>query len=457
MNTDSHTPRETLAETMTTPVENAGDVLVIGAGSAGVAAAVAAARMGRAVTLVDPAGFVGGTLVSGIPIGGSFDGEKQVVKGIFHEMWQRLHDLGGCRDHPAQTKWLNIDPEKLKIVLLEMVNEANVQLRLHTLFSRASVTGNLIDAAIVEGKGGRIALRAGQYIDATGDADLALSAGVPVIKGRNLDGKMQPMSLMFAVGHIDLDRFERWGGYGRMTERWNEIAVRDHFRNPRRGHLSGMWGDPSRVGERAFNVTRVIGQDGSDSAALSRAEVEGRLQAWEFLNQFLRPHVEGFEEAFISWTAAKIGVRETRRIVGEYTLTRDDVWNFVKFPDAINCGSYPIDIHSPTDATTDYPEDHFYGGKYWTIPYRCLVPQKIDNLLVAGRCLSATHEALSAVRVMANTMGMGEAAGYAAALSLQHQTTPRLLDAALVQQALLERGAWLGDVSPCRESLPAAC
>lgn len=444
---NTHTPIATLNETLTTPLEDAGDVLVVGAGSAGVGAALAAARSGMKTTLIDPAGFIGGTLVSGIPIGGCHDGEKQVVKGIFHEMWERLHALDGCDDLPDQTTWLNIDPEKLKIVLLEMLGEAGVQLRLHTLFSRAAMNGRRIDAAVVESKGGRLGLQAGMYIDATGDADLASSAGVPIAKGRTLDGKMQPMSLIFAVGNIDLDRFRQWGGYGKMEATWNEISVREHFRNPRRGNLSGMWGSPERVGERAFNVTRVIGLDGSDSHTLSRAEVEGRLQAWEFLNDFLKPHIPGFENAFISWTSAKIGVRETRRIVGEYVLTRDDIWNFVKFPDAINCGSYPIDIHSPTDATTDYPTDHFYGGKYWTIPYRSLVPLKVENLLVAGRCLSATHEALSAVRVMANTMAMGEAAGFAAALSLQHKTTPRRLDAQLVQNALLESGAWLGEKS----------
>ncbi|PAW78144.1 MAG: hypothetical protein B9S32_08085 [Verrucomicrobia bacterium Tous-C9LFEB] len=435
----------TLTETLTTPIEYAGDVLVIGAGSAGVGAALAAARSGKKTTLVDPAGFIGGTLVSGIPIGGCYDGEKQVVKGIFHEMWERLHALDGCDDHPDQTTWLNIDPEKLKIVLLEMLGEAGVQLRLHTFFSRASMNGSSINAAIVEGKGGRLALQAGLYIDTTGDADLAISAGVPIAKGRTLDGKMQPMSLIFAVGNIDLDRFQKWGGYGKMESVWNEISVREHFRNPRRGNLSGMWGSPERSGERTFNVTRVTGLDGSDAHTLSRAEVEGRRQAWEFLYDFLQPHIPGFEKSFVSWTSAKIGVRETRRIVGEYILTRDDIWNFVKFPDAINCGSYPIDIHSPTDATTDYPTDHFYGGKYWTIPYRSLVPLKVDNLLVAGRCLSATHEALSAVRVMANTMGMGEAAGFAAALALQHKTTPRRLDARLVQDAMLQHGAWLGD------------
>lgn len=441
----NHAAPELIHETLSTPVETAGDVLVIGAGSAGVGAALAAARSGMKTTLVDPAGFPGGTLVSGIPIGGCFDGEKQVVRGIFHEMWERLNAMGGCDDLPTETTWLNIDSEKLKIVLLEMLSEAGVQLRLHSFFSRAAMKGDRIDAAVLESKGSRVALRAGMYIDTTGDADLASSAGVPIEKGRTVDGRMQPMSLIFGVGNIDLDRFQKWGGYGRLESTWTEIATRENLRNPRRGGLSGMWGNPGRTGERTFNVTRVIGLDGSDSRTLSRAEVEGRRQAWEFVSEFLQPHVGGFEKAFLAWTSAKIGVRETRRIVGEYILTRHDICNFVKFPDTINCGSYPIDIHSPTSATTEYLPDQFYGGRYWTIPYRSLVPLNVDNLLVAGRCLSATHEALSAVRVMANTMGMGEAAGFAAALSVKHNTTPRQLDAKLVQQSLLTHGAYLGE------------
>ncbi|MBN8712196.1 MAG: hypothetical protein BGO12_22760 [Verrucomicrobia bacterium 61-8] len=446
----------TIREILETPVEEAGDVLVAGAGSAGVAAAIAAARAGAKVTLVDPAGFPGGTLVSGIPIGGSFDGKRQVVRGILQEMIDRLTARGGCDDDPSRTTWVNVDVEKLKIIILEMLEEAGVHLRLHTLLVSAVVSGGKLEAAVVEGKAGRRALRTARFIDATGDADLASYAGAKVVKGRGRDGLMQPMTMMFAVANIDLKRFEVWGGYTRLEKLWTEVSSAENFRNPRRDGLSYMWGASCRVGEKAFNVTRVLHSDGADAKSLSNAEVEGRLQAWEFMEKFLRPHVAGFEKAYISWTSAKIGVRETRRIVGEYVLTRDDIWNFVKFPDAINCGSYPIDIHSPTDHTTEYPTDHFYGGKYWTIPYRCLVPVGVENLLVAGRCLSATHEALSAVRVMANTIGMGEAAGYASALSLKEGVSPRHLDPEIVRQMLLKHGGWLGELetaTPDQETL----
>ena len=437
---------QSILETLTTPVENVGDVLVIGAGSAGIAAALAAARSGAKTMLVDPAGFPGGTLVSGLAILGCYDGEKQVVRGLFQEIVDRLKARDGVEGDPTQTTAINVDVEKLKILLLEMLHEAGVEMRLHTFFSRAEMDGTKIRAAVVEGKGGRTALIAKQFIDATGDADLALAAGVPVEKGRKQDGKVQPMTMMFAVGNIDKAAFAAWGGYPKLEELYCEVATREGFRNPRRANLSCIWGPSSRTGEFAFNVTRVLESDGSNSRSLSLAEIEGRLQVWEFMEKFLKPHVPGFAHSYIVWTAAKIGVRETRRIVGEYVITRDDIWNFVKFKDAINCGSYPIDIHSPTDSTTEFPMDHFYGGKYWTIPYRSLVPLNVENLLVAGRCLSATHEAMAAVRCMANTIGMGEAAGFAAARCVRNGVTPRTIDYRDVQRALLQHDGWLGEV-----------
>ena len=298
---------------------------------------------------------------------------------------------------------------------------------------------------MVEGKGGRRALRAPFFIDATGDADLALAAGVPVESGRPGDGLMQAMTLMFGVGNIDKEKFAKWGGYPALERRYVELAAELGLRNPRRDSLSGMWGAQSRHGEYAFNVTRILGADGSNAVSLTKAEIEGRLQVWEFVERFLAPHIPGFENSYVVWTAAKIGVRETRRIVGEYVLTRDDIWNFVKFPDTINCGAYPIDIHCPLGEVGEFPIGHFYGGNYWTIPYRSLVPLGIDNLLVAGRCLSATHEAMAAARVMANCLGTGEAAGYAAALCIKENTTPRQLDPQNVRELLLKNDGWLGE------------
>ncbi len=430
-----------LIETFFTPIEDAGDVIVVGAGSTGVAAALAAARLGLRVTLVDPASHVGGTLVSGIPILGYHDGEKQVVAGIADEIVRELHRQGGTEDYPIRSTIVNVDTERLKYVLLNLLEKAGVQLRLHTLFTGVKTEADCITHVIVEGKGGRRALSARWFVDATGDADLAVAAGVPTEKGRREDGKTQAMTLMFGIGGINKDAFNAWGGYARMTELWQNVSA--GFRNPRKTDFSHFWGPASRTGEWAFNGTRVLEADGTDSVSLTRAEVEGRRQVFELVDDFLRPRVPGFERAFVAWTAPKIGVRETRRIVGAYTLTREDIWNFVKFRDAICHGSYPIDIHSPTGSTTEFPDQHFYGGRHWTIPYRSLVPLQIRNLLVGGRCLSATHEALAAVRVMANTIATGEAIGTAFALCDQHQTEPLALNPKLLRAQLRAHGAWL--------------
>ncbi|MDR3708693.1 MAG: FAD-dependent oxidoreductase [Capsulimonadaceae bacterium] len=432
-------------ETLSTPVEEAVDVLVLGSGSAGIGAALAAARLGAKTLIVDPAGYPGGTLVSGLPLLGFHDGEKQVVYGIASEMFNRLKALGAAMGDVSRSTCVNVDPERLKLLIIEMLAEAKVSLRLHTLFARAVTSEGTITHAVVEGKAGRRALAAKIFIDATGDGDLAESAGAPMEKGRREDGKMQSMTLMFAVGNIDTTRYEEWGGYDRMVREYIKVSESEHFRNPRRTDLSGSWGSANRIGERAFNVTRILGYDGSDAKSLTEAEIEGRTQAWEFLERFLKPHVPGFENAFISWTAGKIGVRETRRIVGEYVLNENDIVSFRKFDDTVVCGSYPIDIHSPTGDGTRFLPGEFYGGRYWTIPYRSLVPLNVDNLLVAGRCLSATHEALSAVRCMANTIAMGEAAGTAAALALREGKSPRNLDVRCLQTELIARGAWLGD------------
>jgi hypothetical protein len=256
---------------------------------------------------------------------------------------------------------------------------------------------------------------------------------------------MQPMTLMFGIGGIDKKAFQEWGGYHRMTELWKGMS--EKFRNPRKQDFAHFWGPDSRSGEWAFNATRVLAADGSDSVSLSAAEAEGRRQVFEMIDAFLKPHVPGFEGAFVSWTAPKIGVRETRRIVGAYTLTRDDIWNFVSFDDAICHGSYPIDVHSPTGSDTEFPHDHFYGGRHWSIPYRSLVPLNVRNLLVGGRCLSSEHEALAAVRVMANTMATGEAAGTAIALAQKVGIDPADLDPQVLRTQLRAQGAWLPELN----------
>lgn len=434
-----------IQEELQTPVEPASEVIVCGAGSAGIGAALAAARHGAKVTLVDPAGYVGGNMVSGLYLIGCFDGEKQIVKGLFDEIVARLRKRGGVDLYPTETTGIPVDPEMLKVLLLEMLEATGVEMRLHTRLASVVREGDRIRYAVVEGKDGRRALPADYFIDTTGDADLAECAGVPCEIGRTQDGAIQPQTLIFSVGGIDLDAFETAGGWNYMYECFDRVTSTHAFRNPRKKSFSGYWTTQSRKGELMFNVTRVLGQDVTKSHGLTTAEVESRLQAWEFVQDFLRPNVAGFSNAYLVWTAAHVGVRETRRIRGHYVMTKDDIWNFRKFEDTVVCGSYPIDIHSPTGADTEFPQDHFYGGKYWTIPYRSLVASEVENLFMAGRCLSATHEALSAVRCIANTLAMGEAVGTAAALCRERKLAAIDLPYQELQGALLEAGVWLGE------------
>lgn len=430
----------TYTETRSIPAIDAADMIVVGGGSAGIMAAIAAARIGGKVLLIDPSSAPGGTSIIGLPLAGFHDGVRNVVGGIPDEFMNRLEARGGIWG-PRSAGFIPSDPEMIKRTAIEMLEEAGVELLLHTLVVDAIVRDGRIDGVIVEGKGGRRLLRARMFIDASGDGDVCHYAGVPMMKE---EGELQPPTLMFVVGNIDMERFQAAGGYSSLMKAYREVSVREQFRNPRRTELSGGWRLGTRQNELAFNVTRILHIDATDPRDLTRAEIEGRHQAWEFLERFLQPHVAGFEHAFITNTFHRVGVRETRRIVGEYVITEADLWEFRKFDDAVCCGCYPIDVHHAGDEGTHYPKEHFYNGRHYTIPYRALVPLKVDNVLAAGRCLSCDHVAFGGLRVIGNTMGMGQAAGTAAALCLREDTIPRRLDTALLRDMLRLQGAFLG-------------
>ncbi|MDF2722012.1 MAG: hypothetical protein K0Q59_1687 [Paenibacillus sp.] len=431
----------TYTETKTIPMLNAAEIIVVGGGSAGIMAALAAARLGGKVLLIDPSSAPGGTSIIGLPLAGFHDGVRQVVRGIPGEFMDRLRDRGGLSGGIEQ-RFIPSDPEMIKMIAIEMLEEAGVELLLHTMVVDAITEEGLVSGVIVEGKGGRRLLRAKMFVDASGDGDVCHFAGVPMMKEA---GELQPPTLMFVVGNMEMNTYIAAGGYSMLIAKYREISAQQHFRNPRRSELSGGWRVGLRENELAFNVTRVLHIDATDPWDLTKAEIEGRHQAWEFLHDFLRPHVPGFENAFITNTFHRVGVRETRRIMGEYVIHEDDLWHFRKFEDAICCGCYPIDVHNANNETTLFPPELFYNGNYYTIPYRALVPLGINNIIVAGRCLSADHIAFGGLRVIGNTMGMGQAAGTAAALCLQHNATPRLLDVSLLRRTLHANGAFLGE------------
>jgi hypothetical protein len=412
-------------------VSSQNDVIVIGGGTAGVAAAVAAGRNGVKTLLIERYGFLGGSMTAGfVNLFMEFHaGGEQIIQGIFQEIIDRLKDMHGY-DERTQA----FDVEVMKLVTDQMVKEAGVELLLHTCVIDVRVEGNTLRGVEVHNKSGRQVVVGKVTVDATGDGDVAALAGVPYEKGRKEDGLMQPLTLIFMMGGIDMERLpsrEEMDGLFREAKAWGEITI------PRENILCFP---TTRKGEMHFNTTRVIRADGTSAEDLTRAEVEGRRQMAE-LAKFLKEKVPGFEGAYLS-SSGEIGIRESRRIMGEYVITGEDITKARKFEDVIARGSYPIDIHSPTGEGTVNPP--MAPGASYDIPYRSLVPKGIDNLLVAGRCISSTHEGQSAIRVIPIAVAIGQGAGVAAALSASRNVPPRRLDISLLQRTLRAQGANLG-------------
>jgi len=405
-------------------------VLVAGGGPAGLATAVAAARKGAETVLIERYGFLGGMATAGLvnPFMAWHAGGKPLVAGIFQEMLDGMKALGGYGGRGAGHAF---DPEVFKLAADQMCQQAGAQVRLHTLLTGVQVEGRRITSITTESKSGAEKWSAQVWVDCTGDADLAFRAGVPCDEGREGDHLSQPMTLNFRMAGVKIARMP---SRAEINRRFDKATAEGRVRCPRENVL---WFHTTRPGVVHFNTTRVTGKSGVSADDLTEAEVEARRQAHE-LARFLVSDVPGFEKAYLQQSGVQIGVRESRRIRGEYTLTGDDVVQARKFPDGIARCNYPIDIHSPTGAGTlirEVPE-----GDWYEIPYRCLLPVGIDNLLVAGRCVSATHEGQSSLRVMAQCFAMGQAAGTAAAMAVERGCAPRDLAPEELRTALREQG-----------------
>ena len=438
------------------------DVLVIGGGNAGCVAALAAARTGARTLLVERYGFLGGTATAAMvgPWMTFHAGNERIVGGIAQEIVERLVALGGSPGHISDSSdyvptITPFDPEIHKALLFTLMREAGVELLLHAYFLEAhrDERGTVIGASFAT-VGGTRHYAARRVIDATADAYVAASAGVELQQG-DARGRVQPASLMFRLSHVDMSALS---AYVRTRPDQMRTSLKAHQRDARSltavAGLYEIWDSARARGtvdiprelvsffispypdEVTVNMTRVLDIDPLDPDDLTRAEVEGRAQAMELL-AFFRSDVPGFANARIT-TATQIGIRESRRIVGAYTLTADDLLNARTFDDAVARSAYPIDIHNPSGSGTT--THRLPQGTSYEIPYRCLVPKSVDGLLVAGRCISTTHEALASTRLTPTVMTLGQAAGTAAALSIKSRVSLRDLSPVKLRERLVADG-----------------
>ncbi|HUU43630.1 MAG TPA: FAD-dependent oxidoreductase [Planctomycetota bacterium] len=410
------------------------DVVVIGGGPGGCAAAVSAARNGAKTCLMERYGFLGGMATAALvnpwmPTGSTLDGE--IVAGFFAEIREQLAERLKGRTLSPLAKERTFDEEDLKVVLDGMMQTEGVDVWFHTVFIDAKTSRGKIRHVRVVNKNGEMTFEAKVFVDATGDGDLAARSGAEVQFGRESDGAVQPMTLCFRMSGVDWDRVPPGSEVNRI---FAEKQTAEHFINPRENVLCFASVHPNVI---HFNTTRVLGNP-IDARRLSQAEMEGRAQVQEMV-AFLRGNIPGYEHAALDHTAPQIGVRESRRVIGRHVLTADEVLGAQKFTDGVCRGAYCIDIHSPTGGGTDIRR--LERGTSYEIPYRCLVPNGVANLLIASRCISATHEAHSSLRTMPIVMGIGQAAGTAAAMCVEANRTPKRLSAAKLRKRLQEQGA----------------
>lgn len=405
------------------------EVLVVGGGPAGMAAAIMAARQGRKVLLAERYGRMGGMAVQAMvgPLMGN------VKSPLVDEVLKRI---GGRR----------FDSERLDIQYASLVLDAGAKLWLHSWAAEAIVEGNRVAGARLLSKQGMVRVTAQVVIDATGDGDVAALAGAPFEQGRPGDGLVQPMSVMYRLAGVDeslalVCGSEEQARTIRLPEgTWEEIVTGGQ----KSGELASTIGvirlyRANRTGERVVNATQVNHVDGTRIEDLTHAELEARQQAYQVLD-FVRKHAPGYEKAYIAAMPMVVGVRETRRVLGEMYLTRDDCIRGRKWPDAVvRDASFPIDIHNPHgsgQAEGEGPQGHAAAVRPYDIPYGCLVPRTLDGLLVAGRCISGSHHAHASYRVQCIAMAIGAAAGAAAAESLRQGVLPRKVDVSRVQKIL---------------------
>ncbi|CAG7638416.1 hypothetical protein PAESOLCIP111_03938 [Paenibacillus solanacearum] len=444
-------------------------VLVLGGGSGGVGAAIAAAREGAETILVDRQGFLGGNMTIGLPLLAFLDAQgRQVTRGLPQEIVDRLIELGGAFEHrecPLHNSTTNIDPNLMKIVIFEKMKQYGVKPLLHCEIIGTTVEDGELKSVIVKGKGKEIEIFADVFVDATGDGDVAFMAGAEFEKGQYANGETQPPTLMFTLGGFKLDKFMDYleenpdelkhgssmkirPGYTAQFLRASEnhvfVGLKNTVSKLRQEGKCPIERDTiiyinlPREGYIAMNCIRILNFDGTKIEELSRGEIESSLQILPLINM-LKEHIPGFENVYLSSIAPFLGVRETRRIIGKQMIREDAAVNGVIPDDTIALGSYIIDIHSGSGDGTIIRS---LAGPYG-ITYGATVSKDVKRLMMSGRCISVDPVVFGSSRVMPTCMAVGEGVGIGAALAAKQNIAPENVDVQEIRQRLRQHGAIL--------------
>ena len=443
------------------------DIVVAGGGVSGAVAALAAARCGADVLVVEQCGYLGGTLTScGVgPMMTFHAGEKQVILGIMQEIVDALKARGYSPGHVPDTKQYTdtvtpFNAEGLKVVLDDLLAKAGVTMLFHSFIGAAAREGDRISALTVCNKDGMNSLKARVFIDATGDGDVAAWAGAAMSKGRESDGASQPLTMKMKYCNVDtkalkahvlanIKDFPKMIDHVDLFSRDIPMDLEGFNREVAQAKADGeldiarenvlLFGT-DREGEFIFNTTRIIGHDATCAMSLSDAERMGRRQCVQ-LDRFIRKYIPGFKNALLEYTGPSIGVRSSRQLVGKYTLTAEDILACKRFDSVIAHSGYPIDIHNPTGEGT--ASTFLQPGSYYDIPYEVMLCGELSNLIVTGRCCSVTFEAQASLRLTPSVGAMGQAAGIAAAISAKEGGDVRTVNVSAVQSTLKSQGAFL--------------
>ncbi len=419
------------------------DLVIIGGGFSGTAAAISAGRSGLSVLLIEKTNCLGGAATNCLvnPFMPNFimkdtsSGKEKfpLSQGLFSEIQNELVKI--MPQHKTTKEHGIFHEEYLKIVLNRMVIDSNVDLLFHSYLINVKKDGEQLQSVIVTNKSGIQEFSADYFIDATGDADLAVLSDCPYHLGRKEDHLCQPMTLCFRVANVNIEKYRK--ARPKIDGLYKEMQKRGEIKNIREDVL--IFNNLIN-GVLHFNSTRVVKLNPVDAFDLTKAEIAAREQVLELFS-FMKKNIDGFQESELLMTASAIGVRESRMIDGEHLLTGEELIACTRFEDSIALGNYDIDIHNPEGSGTSHY--YFKEGQYYTIPYRSLIPKNVSNLLVAGRCISATHEAQASIRIIPIVCCIGEAAGTAIGIASSEKSDVRSVPIKALQKKLKEQGAVL--------------